>query len=685
MSKMAFDPAVIDRRLLRRIFEMDDEHATVECLRIIQARLPLAEWLKLLGATLFHLSVEVLVEDSAIACLLIHRLIEKVPTTAISRDWKCASLACLSRATAPCHPDIFDRVVTLLDADPTIQTTWPCICCSACSLARARCVGRTCVDLAIHSFNFGALERILARRSDASPSSLHALVPLFRTNRRVVETIQCQTIEVLKTFFPEPSCPELYASARLLAILTDAKEGVIDQLPVEEIGQLGRALKSQLADLADAEGTPIIFLVASLPITVGSRDIVFRFLVDMKVPLTGLDKSGCNLLLHALRVNPDFWKSQREDGIAPASSIGDSLTSLKVPDFYRRCHHICSDFTILCRCTMCALWKSGTGRKHALTKWLGWENWIFDGYELLNLVKSDTPNRTRIAEMMKGKCDKDAVDHRGSSALHLARDVEVVRELLVAGFDIDHLDNAGMSALDVALATGQTAKAVLLITEFNATVTTAGLTALCGLAEGDRKLGLDVLKACRRVRDAQIKPSWTTAVINAQKRAKIAEVVSKQKVHEIETRHEQATSSLKRKAQQDIRELTDSHDVSIAGLKAETSNISAKLHKSDAFLHECRRKIQELLTQNAEKDAAIKRAEELKALEAAKRDKERSDMEVENESRDCTMCYVTHWDTALYCGHCYCFACAQAVCRTTCPVCAKKTNGKLIKLFNCQK
>ena len=105
--------------------------------------------------------------------------------------------------------------------------------------------------------------------------------------------------EIIQTIFPETDNLEIFAAAKLLAALEDAKAGILPALPIEQIGLYARTARTHLPSLVSLDGTSsLLFVVAGSKDTVAGRDVIFRFLLDMRL------SPDSSLLEFAVRENP---------------------------------------------------------------------------------------------------------------------------------------------------------------------------------------------------------------------------------------------------------------------------------------------------------------------------------------------------------------------------------------------
>lgn len=693
MSEERRGTSLFGREFIERALTLDDEVPAIELLRLAQMQVRLEDWTELTGNVLFHLCVEIVSDlPNSISHIYLHRFSQLLISKEMPPRWRDAALACLSRATNPVHPVIFDRILFGMDADPTTVPHWPCECSSMCCLARKMCEGSTAVDLAIRSYNFSALERILFRRSDASPSSCQAIVPLFRQNKRVTAEVRESTLSVFSACFPESTCPELYAAARLIAILCDGRDGVLEALPVEKVGICGRAARGMLSDLSTEDGDPILFVLAGTPLSKSGRDVLVKFLVDIKVPVTVVNRKGFNILEYAVTTEPSFWVPQNGRGeSSPAATIQGYAKELATCRFFRSCAHISTSTG--CKCKLCSKWKSAHTQALAnLHEFLEsvtdglWVNSMLPGYTLLDMLKGYQPSDLpRISALISKGADLTVTDRAGNTALHLGSEKVIVEQLLSSKANVDALNSAGMTPLDCSLVSGEFEKADILIRSVHASITAHGMERLVAIFESTGDVPRRIKKAIQDVREGSIDSSWSLRIREAEERVEQARTDAKQSIEKALVGKQSQIESMRKRHSQEIRESTDSNTAALRATKDQLTDALAKLAKTEALFNESVRLRTEIETEASDLQRKLRKSVKSKSREAAKREQDRKEFENENESRECSLCMAALWDTALSCGHCYCLDCVESLCKVTCPTCAKKSNGKFIKLFNCRR
>lgn len=313
-------------------------------------------------------------------------------------------------------------------------------------------------------------------------------------------------------------------------------------------------------------------------------------------------------------------------------------------------------------------------------------NSMLPGYTLLDMMKGYEPSDlARISTLISEGADLTATDRAGNTALHLGSEPVIVEQLLSAKANADALNNAGMTPLDAALVSGDFEKACVLIRSVNASITGHGMERLVAIFESTGEVPRRMKKAIKDVREGSIDSSWSVRIHEAKERLEDAKTDAKRSLDKVIEGNKSQIESMRKRHSQEIRELTDANTVSLGATKDQLTDALAKLAKTEALFNESLRLRTEIETEAAELHRKLRKSEKSKSREAAKREQDRKEFENENESRECSLCMAALWDTALFCGHCYCLDCVESLCKVTCPTCAKKSNGKFIKLFNCRR
>jgi len=280
------------------------------------------EWIAVLEDSIFHLTTELLCTESERAAYLLHRVLEAFGHHDFSVSVSMSAFGSTCRSTVPSYPSIIDKFLAIKGVDPfgTIRD-WPCSCSSTCVLARKMCVGRVPVELAVHGMNNTALQQIYSTISERFLDS-RFLSPVFRQNPRFPMDQVTKVRGIISAVFSESDNSEIFSVAKLLATLEDGRAGILPSLPIEEIGLHARSARDLLPNLNSLDGaSSILFLVAGTKDTVAGRDVIFRFLLDMRVSPTVVNKQNQSLLEFAFRENLSFWTSQSRTVSSPALAI----------------------------------------------------------------------------------------------------------------------------------------------------------------------------------------------------------------------------------------------------------------------------------------------------------------------------------------------------------------------------
>ena len=645
----------------------------------IRSLIDSAHWPRFLERCLVHLSVDALLTDSPRADFLLYRLLERVVDTELDPVAIGCAFACTCRITAPRYPGVVDKLLTVVKADPyMVIERWYCLCSSSCSVAKRMCISKTPASLAIQSLNHIALERILWLHKAEFPLSPDFLLPVFRKSLRFNPEQVAMTCEVIATFFPEPEHVELYAASRLLAVLTDAKEGVISALPVEQIGLWGRTCRLMLPTLMGQDMQPLAVLAGLIDAAVTGRDVVYRFLIDMRVDTRSVDKNNKSLPEIAILENPSFWFSQTKNS-SPASAIACELT----PFLLRRFCHLSSFMMMECACTLCCLWRSKSECFPGLAEWIHSGTVdrpeLVSGYSLLEILKQAEVDVGKARILLENGASVTVTDAQGNSALHIATHLELLQLIAARELDVNLENFWGRTPLDTAIADGNAAKAAFLMQECRAVLTGFGLERLCGLMEGNRDLLRAVESSVRSVTMHKPDPNVYLELQKVKHRLAIEQSASKQKVQRMESHHEAALMAVMTETQK-LEAQSSAHVAALQSIRAELAVAVDSLNIVEKQLDETANAKSQLETQLVHVEESLKKLEKVRS----KRELEFKQMQADRDARECSLCMAVDWDTALNCGHCYCLTCAKETCKETCPTCRKKTNGKFIKLFNCR-
>jgi hypothetical protein len=267
------------------------------------------------------------------------------------------------------------------------------------------------------SFNYMAIEKILESPKKLTDLDYRWLVPLFRKGSGVSES---STIEVLHSYYPVENQSVCYAAAELIAVLKDVKEGRMAAFPVEHVGALGRRAREILGELVD-QNRSILLMVAETPASVAGRDVIFRFLIDMKV------NPPPTLLEDVVVSSADFWVSQSTaTDSSPANTFAwDSSVHLS-SKFFRTCSHILSSCST-CYCPVCHQWRSKEACSiERLSVWLDtvtkgeWGLGKNAGFKLLESLKAgEEVDHWESADL-------SISDAEGNTVLHLAGNVNLI-------------------------------------------------------------------------------------------------------------------------------------------------------------------------------------------------------------------------------------------------------------------
>lgn len=323
--------------------------------------------------------------------------------------------------------------------------------------------------------------------------------------------------------------------------------------------------------------------------------------------------------------NPSFWISQNNTlDTSPVNFSGWHVSE----KFLRISSHIIRSHidSCCCCCKACFRWRSSN--PDLLMQWLDtvtnmeYSNRIFPGYKLLELVKSGDE---LSAISLTKNADMSVTDARGNTVIHLASNVEILRKAFKNGIDVNAVNKDGWSPLDCAIIACDSPKITLLISFARATFSSFALERLCGLLDGNPSVLSAIQKAARDIHFDTPKPRLNSEIDKLKRRVALEKDKSMR-------------------------------------VSAEADNLKAQINQH------------------------IRKAE---SLECEKHLLERQLKEMQNclheqETRECSVCMDIRWDTALPCGHCFCFPCANAVCKDFCPVCSQASNSNFIRLFNCR-
>jgi hypothetical protein len=576
--------------------------------------------------SVYHLSVEIMLSDSTGAYFKLCRIFDQVfKIDNLDGLYSNAALACLCKS-ALLAPDPITKLLRIPQTDPFLPIDkWVCVCGSACSLGKRLCAGKSPFELGLEALNFEALEKMLSIR--AGKLQYMQIFHLYR--HREQSAPHERTLETVKKYFPEKDNSVLYACAEIVAILTDGKEGRISAFPVDRVGMLGRTARQELPDLHGSDGRRIAHTVAETGASVLGRDVIFKFLMDMKITVP------TDLLESVVFENPDFWKSQSACiDSCPANVITGYNLSAK---FLRICTHILSSCD--CQCACCLKWNAEKDSLERLAVWLDvvtkneWTTRIFPGYKLLDLVKSgtDLQNSSECIALAKVANLSSVLDAQGNTVLHFARNIEVLR-IAVAQSDSDVIDATnfeGRTPLDCAIVACDLDKVHFLLSEARARLTWVGLERVCELVDGNYPL-LNAIKNC--IKDIDIEKPKTSLIAEVKK---------------LQHRLAREKASAKRKTAQ---------------LDMEVTSLTNEIRH------------QRVYTEQLENEKKLLKSEI---------DRISTDY-IEQEARECVVCMERRWDTALVCGHCFCIECAESVCKQRCPVCSTPSSSQFIRLFNCR-
>lgn len=675
----------LDRTLLSRVYGAEDVAIVTYYSSRLRSMMSESAWTELAGSLVYHLAVEVLIDESISALFRLRQACEGFVGMSLSQSWRDAAFRCLARSSIPVSAELFDGLLTNFGVDPLGSVaTWPCVCCASCDSARRMCECSSSVDLALKSMNSVGLERILNVRSDASPSSIHSLIPLFSLSSRPSVESRALTLSVLTHVFPESTCPEFYAAARLVAVLQDAREGLLGQLPVEKVGAYGRTCKGTLRELVWLEGggtgTPVLFLVSGIPASVGGRDAIFQFLIDLGASAGGMDKEGRVLLEHALHCQPEFWRAQTKAD-SPADILGkiDKFPESISSKFFWECSHI--QTTAGCSCSLCIIWQRSAHRS-LLHLWLNrvtkgeWDSSILPSFKLLEETNADTCMQLIKGIQVLGSSLTllRSRDFFGNTPLHVATEASVISALVKASPQLVLARNNGEETpLDMAIREGNISKVRILMEEGGGAMSPVGIEWLCAL--NNRDVNRVVEEGMKNVRSRGF--AWAVEVERILADMKQLELHHSNSLNQLQTKHSQELSGKANELNLKLSKAEQLRSVDVGILEGDLANLRSKLAKTEALLNETVREKRELESEKTETEKRVKRMEKNKS----KLEQERKEFETETESRECSLCMAHSWDTALVCGHCYCLSCVQNLCKVSCPTCAKKTGGKFTKLF----
>jgi chromosome segregation ATPase len=203
---------------------------------------------------------------------------------------------------------------------------------------------------------------------------------------------------------------------------------------------------------------------------------------------------------------------------------------------------------------------------------------------------------------------------------------------------------------------------------------------LCGLVEGNRELLRAVERSTHVLTMYKPDANVSLELMRTKQRLVNERAANRQKIQRLEHEHETALVNIVNESEKRVEAQANAYTGTVQSLRAD---LAVALANSSATEQE----VAQERSRRAQLEARLAVAEEAaKKLEKArsKRDLEIKDLKAERETRECSLCMAVDWDTALTCGHCYCFSCVKGTCKETCPTCRKKTGGEFIKLFNCR-
>ena len=610
------------RAILRRSLENDSPSSLRRVVEDLSSRLGQGRWESFLGELVYHLCIEIMLESSERAYFLVSRIFDQVLVGELEGLFANASLGCLCKSEL-LVPSLVAKLVSMSETEPfTAISEWVCGCGSGCSLGSRLCVGKSAFELGIMSFNYKAIDKILEGPKKLTDLDYRLLVPLFRKGDGVARS---STIGVLHRYYPVENQSVCYAAAELIAVLKDVREGRIGGFPVEHVGALGRRAREILGDLVD-KNRSILLIVAETGALVPGRDVIFRFLIDMKV------NPPPNLLEDLIVSNPDFWVSQNTaTDSCPANAFAWGAAVHLSSKFFRSCSHILSYYTT-CQCPPCHRWRSTQSCSiDRLRVWLDtvtrgeWGLGKHAGFQLLETLKARGD-----VDGWQG-ADLSVSDAQGNTVLHLAGNINLISDAVSQGIDVNLKNNGGRTPLECAIVECDVAKIRFLISHAHAQLTSFCIERLCGLMDGNPSLLSCIKAAAQDLNLEKPKPSLVAEIGKLQHRLVSDRISGKRKLERIEAKHSCQLDELKAEMNAKIEQL-----------ELEKSKLNRQIDKMRA---------------NA----------------------------LEEETRECSVCMETRWDTALLCGHCFCFSCANAVCKQLCPICSQPSSpSQFIRLFNCK-
>ncbi len=653
------ESSIVEKALSKRIDELDSSSVLEDCL--------------------FHLCTDLLCEESRVAATALYRFLEVFGEYPFSMTVLLCAFSCVCRTTTPQYGGLIEMMMRK-QVDPfKIVSSWPCSCGGNCLLARRRCFGKAPVELAIHAMNHSALHGIYSATSERRLDS-RLIAPLFRRNGRFHPTQVEKTREVMIKIFPEKENLEIYAGAKLIAILEDGRTGVLEFLPIEEVGLFGRTARQLVGGLTSLDGkSSILFLVAGTDSTIPGRDSIFRFLLDMRVPVSVLDKGGRSIVEFAFRENPSFWLSQAVSGSSPACAL---LGRVDVPPIvYRSFFHL-QEFRQRCHCKTCSLWSANPACYEALHDWIRQyasvdEGITYSGYEIIHHLQFKR-EREAIDLVKKGGL-LTVTDSVGNTALHLASDVDLLQLLVEKGADPNWKNASGRTPLDMAVIKGDIQKFSFLLKQCHCLVTCTSLERICSLVEGNAELFRVFRDSLRHITLQPPRPSADLEI--AKLKSALQEEIDYRK---------RKIDSLKRERQIELDNLTLQHHAQIQESTKLAQTAMKKLGDENRTMFTKNGELESrvaVLTKRYTALEELNKSSEKKARhresQLAQLEQELKTLRRECEDRDCPLCMEREWNTALMCGHCYCRGCVEAACKEKCSICNKKTSGKFIELYNC--
>jgi hypothetical protein len=525
--------------------------------------------------------------------------------------------------------------------------------------------------------NHVALDRIFQKHSVLLESRL--LSRVFRRNARFTSEQVEQTRNVILSHIQEQE--DLIASCQLIGTLEDGKEGGIDSLPIEKIGQLGRQTRSLLSDLVAEDGSDLLTLLAGTSFQTGGRDVIFRFLLDMKVAPSN---QRASILEYAVKNNPSFWIPQSNSSIAPPFML-IGMSDL-TPSFFNHYCHLDAFLQAKCQCRMCRIWRDEAAFR-SLREFVhqASSTSTLMGYKLIRELSHTTIKKDLCLEYISKGADLRVTDFTGNSCVHLALDLEVVQSLARHGANFSSANHDGFCPLELSIMRNDMKMTEFLLKFCRCSISISCLKRIFSLIEVNPELLNLVQTSLDSVTIEAPTPNALLELQQLRQRLASEQRAFRDKNNQLERDHRSSLENLKRETEKEIHEMTSGMSAKVETLKAELTNAlrrAVELENTVSLMKKERILMERDTEEMREK---ISKLERLRSKDVAKREVERKVIETEREARECTLCMESVWDTALPCGHCYCNACAKAACKEKCPTCTKNTSGKFIKLFNCRK